>query len=319
MWNNGKNSQTTNGSSLSSEKVSGYHSRQNLLSRLFRSEKRSKSFSRNGQWKGYRIRNSRFLFPDIPCTKKEQKVTANNRSIFIELIHKETGIQNGDSQVCKKIEGEQRLGCLHRSDRCIPSHSDTSSSQKVCSLRLRRSNISVHGLTFRNVPKSVDFHQADGRYSSASTTMQYLSFPYLDDWLIKDLIRNRLISQTKYCLQVLQVLGFIPNLKKSELIPSQNFTFIGMEFLTQQNLVRVPTERVQTLILTIKSILTCKQVSERTFLSLLGRLSAAADCVFLARLHLRPLQMCLLSVWKPHILPIDHPISINGMIRFHLQ
>ena len=29
--------------------------------------------------------------------------------------------------------------------------------------------------------------------------------------------------------------------------------------------------------------------------------------------------MCLLSVWKPHSLPLDHPITINGMIRFHLQ
>ena len=54
-------------------------------------------------------------------------------------------------------------------------------------------------------------------------------FPYLDDWLVKDLIRNRLISQTKYCLQIIQNLGFIPNLKKSELIPAQKFTFIGME------------------------------------------------------------------------------------------
>ena len=58
-------------------------------------------------------------------------------------------------------------------------------------------------------------------------------FPYLDDWLIRDLIRNRLLYQTKYCLQVVQDLGFIPNLNKSELIPAQNFTFIGMEFLTQ--------------------------------------------------------------------------------------
>ena len=50
-----------------------------------------------------------------------------------------------------------------------------------------------------------------------------------------------------------------------------------------------------------------------------GKLSAAADLVLLGRLHLRPLQMCLLSVWKPHILPLDHPIPINGMIRSHLQ
>ena len=29
--------------------------------------------------------------------------------------------------------------------------------------------------------------------------------------------------------------------------------------------------------------------------------------------------MCFLSAWKPHILPLDHPITINGMIRSHLQ
>ena len=38
-------------------------------------------------------------------------------------------------------------------------------------------------------------------------------FPYLDDWLIRDLIRKQLISHTKYCLQTVQNLGFIPNLK----------------------------------------------------------------------------------------------------------
>ena len=144
-------------------------------------------------------------------------------------------------------------------------------------------------------------------------------FPYLDDWLIKNLIHNRLITQTKICIQTIQSLGFLPNLKKSDLFPAQKFTFIGMEFLTQQNLVRVPADRVQNLILTIKKIMSAKHVSARIFLSLLGKLSAAADLVLLGRLHLRPLQMCLLSVWKPHIFPLDHPISINGMIRSHLQ
>ena len=144
-------------------------------------------------------------------------------------------------------------------------------------------------------------------------------FPYLDDWLIKNLICNCLITQTRFCIQTIRSLGFLPNHKKSDLFPSQKFTFIGMEFLTQQNLVRVPTDRVQKLLLTIKKFLSFKYVSARTFLSLLGKLSAAADFVLLGRLHLRPLQMCLLSVWKPHILPLDHPITINGMIRSHLQ
>ena len=102
-------------------------------------------------------------------------------------------------------------------------------------------------------------------------------FLYIDDWLIRDLICNRLISRTIYCLQTVQSLGFIPNLKKSDLKPAQQFTFIGMEFLTQQNIVRVPTDHIESRLLTIKQFLTQTQVSARTFLSLLGKLIAAAD------------------------------------------
>ena len=67
-------------------------------------------------------------------------------------------------------------------------------------------------------------------------------FPCLDDWLIRDLIRNRLTSLTKFTLQTVQNLGFIPNLKESDLSPAQLFTFIGMEFLIQQKIVRVPAD-----------------------------------------------------------------------------
>ena len=130
-------------------------------------------------------------------------------------------------------------------------------------------------------------------------------FPYLDDCLIRDLIRSRLISRTKYCLQTVQSLGFIPNLKKSDLIPAQIFMFIEMEFLTQQNIVRVPQDQVDILLLIIKLFLSQAQVTW-TFLSLLAKFNAAADLVLLGRLHLHPLHMCLLSVWRPHILPVDH-------------
>ena len=53
--------------------------------------------------------------------------------------------------------------------------------------------------------------------------------------------------------------------------------------------------------------------------SSIGKLSAAAGFVLLGRLHLRPLQMCLLSVWRPHILPLDHQVMNSSMIRFYLN
>ena len=144
-------------------------------------------------------------------------------------------------------------------------------------------------------------------------------FPYLNDCLIRDLIHNWFISHSKYTFQMVKNLGFIPNLKKSDLIPTQEFTFIGMEFLTGQKIVRVPANRVKVLILTIKTILSQTQVSARTFLSLFGKFSAAADLILLSRLHLQSLQMCLLSLWKPHNFPLDHKVTINSMIKFYLK
>ena len=68
------------------------------------------------------------------------------------------------------------LGCLHRLNRCISTRSDTSSIQEVSSLRTRRSSLSLLGLTVRNVPKSVNFFETDGRYCSVSTPTCHISF-----------------------------------------------------------------------------------------------------------------------------------------------
>ena len=101
--------------------------------------------------KGTESGNSRLLFPDLPSSKKERKVTFDHRSFFIEPIHKETVFQNRDSQVGKTSDETQRLGCLHRLNRCISTRSDTSSIPEVSSFRSRRSGLSLHGLTVRNV------------------------------------------------------------------------------------------------------------------------------------------------------------------------
>ena len=113
-----------------------------------------------------------FLVP-----KKNGKGTFNYRPLSAEPIHRETVFQDGDSQVCKTIDETQQLGCLHRSDRLIPSRSDTSSVQKVSSIRLQRSGLSLHGLTIRNVLKSIDFLETDGRNSSILTPTYHISLP----------------------------------------------------------------------------------------------------------------------------------------------
>ena len=57
-----------------------------------------------GSGKGSRSGNSRFLFLAISCPKKERKVTSSNRSFPTKSVHKETTIQDGDSEVSMTID-----------------------------------------------------------------------------------------------------------------------------------------------------------------------------------------------------------------------
>ena len=73
----------------------------------------------------------------------------------------------------------QQLDCLHRPGRCLPTCSDSPLIQKLSSFYVRRSGLPIHGVTLRNVPKSMDFHQTDGCNSStlASTCHPVISVP----------------------------------------------------------------------------------------------------------------------------------------------
>ena len=70
-------------------------------------------------------------------------------------------------------------------------------------------------------------------------------FPYLDDWLVRNQIRQEILRDRQFTLKLITSLGLIINEEKSDLVPSQNFVFIGMEFLTQRNIVRVQLDRTQ--------------------------------------------------------------------------
>ena len=127
-----------------------------------------------------------------------------------------------------------------------------------------------------------------------------------------------LLEHRHYIMYLITSLGLIINYQKSDLIPTQIFTFIGMEFLTYSNIVRVPHPRVQKLLETIMIIYQKTFISARVFLSLLGQLSAAADFVMLGRLR-RPLQMSLLSQWRPQKFSLNHQIKISANILHHLN
>ena len=159
------------------------------------------------------------------------------------------------------------------------------------------------------------------RGSGGKSRVLFTDFPCSKkEWNVRLIIDlSTLLDHRHYIMYLITSLGLIINYQKSDLIPTQIFTFIGMEFLTYSNIVRVPHPRVQKLLETIMIIYQKTFISARVFLSLLGQLSAAADFVMLGRLHLRPLQMSLLSQWRPQKFSLNHQIKISANILHHLD
>ena len=96
---------------------------------------------------------------------------------------------------------------------------------------------------------------------------------YLDDWLIHA-PSEQCTVQTPKLLKLVKDLGFIVNLKKSELKPSQRFDFLGYHFLLDLALVK-PTQDRWTKLQEMFYPLSLKSViSARTLMSTTGLLAS---------------------------------------------
>ena len=92
------------------------------------------------------------------------------------------------------------------------------------------------------------------------------------DWLIRAPSKQVCIEQTQKLLKLVKDLGFVVNLKKLELVPSQRFNFLGYHFLLDMALVKPTPDRLTKLQifhrLSLKSV-----ISARTLMSTIGLLA----------------------------------------------
>ena len=130
---------------------------------------------------------------------------------------------------------------------------------------------------------------------------------YLDDWLIRSQSQEESQRDTQAVVDLTQSLGWIINQEKSELKPTQVFSFVGYEYHLDSALVRPTHERwlkLQDLILRLKS----KHVlTARCLMSLIGLLASTEKMVPEGRLHMRPFQFHLKEHWR-------YPQSLDNLL-----
>ena len=113
---------------------------------------------------------------------------------------------------------------------------------------------------------------------------------YLDDWLIRADTPEQAQLHAQTTIRVLQFLGWIINFEKSDLTPSQDFQFIGMQFNTRRFTVApLPKMRLKVQ-LVHQHWIANPNITARDLHRLLGMLVFMASLVGRGRLRLRPVQ-----------------------------
>ena len=112
---------------------------------------------------------------------------------------------------------------------------------------------------------------------------------------------------TQTVVDMTQSLGWIINQEKSELKPTQVFSFMGYEYHLDSALVKPTQERwvkFQDLILCLKS----KHVlTARCLMSLIGLFASMEKMTLEGRLHMRPFQFHLKKHWR-------YPRSLDSLL-----
>ncbi|MCP3680799.1 MAG: hypothetical protein GY782_11310 [Gammaproteobacteria bacterium] len=126
-------------------------------------------------------------------------------------------------------------------------------------------------------------------------------YAYLDDLLIV----GSSVEETRHSLyltiQYLTRAGFVLNIKKSDLVPTQNLQYLGTCFRTDVGRIFLPEVRCHTLVTAATAAQRVgSYFSARTWQVLLGHMAAAMSTVKNALFHMRPLQWFFNSAMKDH-------------------
>ena len=113
---------------------------------------------------------------------------------------------------------------------------------------------------------------------------------FLDDILLMGASKQELIQARDTLIFLLQSLGFLINIKKSELKPTQKIQFLGVEIDSSQMVISLPQDKVLKIKSQCQEILKGKTVKIRELASLIGRLSSSTIAILPAPLQYRSLQ-----------------------------
>ena len=257
--------------------------------------------------KGGKCKISRVLQSPVPSTQASPKVEASHRLKQAQHFSTCRKVQNGNSRVHQDFPGSRGVGIVDRPVRRVPTHPHPSKLKEIPKVLLQGSGVPVHLPSFRTGHSPQVFTMIVKEVKLMALSRGLRTHQYLDDWLIRSQSREEAQVDTQAVVDLTQSLGWIINQEKSELKPTQVFSFMGYEYHLDSALVRPTHERwlkLQDLILRLKSK---RVLTARCLMSLIGLLASTEKMVPEGRLHMRPFQFHLKEHWR-------YPQSLDNLL-----
>jgi len=146
-----------------------------------------------------------------------------------------------------------------------------------------------------------------------------LMYLYLDDWLVQVANFQLGLRQSQYLVTLCESLGLLLNKEKSELLPTQDFGFIGARFDLEIGMVFPQDKNIQKVQEIVQRFLTYPSQTAETWQSLLGTLTSQQKFVYLARLFTRPIQWNLLDRWSPRMDSQEEVLEFPPHLKKYLE
>ena len=142
---------------------------------------------------------------------------------------------------------------------------------------------------------------------------------YIDDWLLNPASHQESVDHTKWLIQLSTRLGWMINVKKSELVPSQSATYLGMRFDTRAGLAYPSDKRIEKWVPIAKEFLAKQAQPAQSWQRLLGHLVSLEKLVPYGRARIRAIQQQLSLNWKQSAEPPSKVIPVDGGTRESLE
>ena len=186
-------------------------------------------------------------------------------------------------------------------------------SRKYLRFHINKVNYQFTSLPFGLATAPLEFTKVVKEVQLMAQAQGIRIHQYLDDWLLRAPCQATCLQHTRTLLALCQELGWVVNMKKSELTPQQVFNFICYRFDLVTGRVLPTQDRWSTLKQKLKFIKDRNYCTVRQFMSLIGHLTATEKQVWSGRLHMRPIQWHLKRDWHvpevlERVIPLPHSL-----------